>query len=241
MRKPLYFEVANEIRSRINEGVFKPGEKFSSEHELARIFGVSRGTLREALTSLEMEGLVSRKHGKGVFVNNNAGKIAAGVESLESLTGTISRSGHLAEDKVLSLTQVNLDEEKAGCLDLEPGAPAFEIESLRLSDSEPVIYCYDLVPGKVANNSAGLIELRRKCDSLVQFLDKYTVYNAKQYVSTINAVLPPAKIARLLNISANMPMIYLEGIMYDEKGEAINYGYQYFRSDKYQFNLVRKR
>ncbi len=242
MRRPLYIEVADEIKQRIDDGIFKPGEKLTSEPELAEILGVSRGTLREALTSLENSGIISRKHGRGAFVNRNPAKVVAGIERLESLTKSIRQSGHVAEDKVLSVYETVLDQETANRLDVGVGSIGFEIESIRLSDGIPVIYCFDIVPGFVVENDKEYLKLRRNnCESLDDFFDKYTKYKTNKYISTVNAVLPPSKISRLLKVRGNVPMIYLEGIMYDEQGIPINYGYQYYRGDKYQFKLVRSK
>jgi GntR family transcriptional regulator len=241
MRKPLYVEVANEIKKRIEDGVFKPGEKLTSESELSEILGVSRGTLREALTSLENSGIISRKHGKGAFVNKNPEKVVAGIEKLESLTNNIRQSGHDAKDEILSITEIIIEDEVCKLLDLKIKAVGYEIESIRLSDDEPVIYCYDIVPAKLLENNKEIIQFRKNCESLAEFFDKYTKYKSKKFVSTVNAVLPPAEIAKILNVKPNMPMIYLEGVMYDENGIPINYGYQYFRGDKFQFKLVRSK
>lgn len=241
MRRPLYLDVADEIRKRIDEGIFKPGEKLTSEPELSEILGVSRGTLREALTSLENMGVISRKHGRGAFVSQNPSKVVAGIEKLESLTASIRQSGHLAEDKVLSIHEATLDEKMAKLLNLKTEDICYEIESLRLSDGIPVIYCFDIVPGFLVNKDKDFLRFRYKCESLDEFFDKYTKYKPSKYVSTINAMLPPSKVSRLLEVRGNIPMIYLEGIMYDESGIPINYGYQYFRGDKYQFKLVRSK
>lgn len=241
MRRPLYVEVADEIKKRVDEGVFKPGEKLTSEPELSKILGVSRGTLREALTHLENMGVISRKHGRGAYVSQSPSKVVAGIEKLESLTNSIRQSGHVAEDKVLSIHETTLDEEMAKVFNLNSGDICYEIESLRLSDGEPVIYCFDVLPGFLVNNDKDFLKLRYKCESLDEFLNKYTKYKPSKYISTVNAVLPPSKVARLLEVRVNTPMIYLEGVMYDENGIPINYGFQYFRGDKYQFKLVRSK
>ncbi|KUO49228.1 MAG: hypothetical protein APF76_02820 [Desulfitibacter sp. BRH_c19] len=241
MRRPLYLEVADEIKKRIDDEIFKPGEKLTSEPELAEILGVSRGTLREALTSLENSGIISRKHGRGAFVNQNPSKVVAGIEKLVPLTKSIRQSGHIAEDKVLSVHETVLNEETAKMLNLDEGSVCYEIESLRLSDGIPVIYCFDIVPGFVIDNDKDYLKLRYKCESLDEFFDKYTKYKTNKYISTVNAVLPPSKVSRLLEVRGNIPMIYLEGFMYDEQGIRINYGYQYYRGDKYQFKLVRSK
>ncbi len=76
-RTPLHLQVAaalvSEIRSR-----FKAGDKLPSESALARKYGVSTLTLREALASLARQGLVVRKHGSGTFVSDpQAGRYVA--------------------------------------------------------------------------------------------------------------------------------------------------------------------
>ncbi len=240
MRKSLYVDVAREIKQRIENGVYKPGEKLTAEPELAKILGVSRGTLREALTSLENEGVITRKHGKGAFVNKNSSRIVAGLERLDSLMSTIRSSGQTAEDQVISVEEILINSELAATLEVEENASAYAIESLRIADGSPVVYCYDVVPLTVLSEKE-LINLRYKCESLTDFFDLYTQYKPKQFMSTVNAVLAPANISRLLKIKTHAPMIYLSGVMYDEGGVPINYGYQYFRGDKYQFNLVRSR
>lgn len=239
MRKPLYMEVADEIKKRIAEGIYKPGKKLASEPVLAEELGVSRGTLREALTSLENEGIISRKHGKGSFVNKNSSKVMAGIETMESLINTIRQSGHIAHDKVIAMDDIKINLEIAEMLEVDPGSTGYVIESLRFSDDEPVIYCYDILPGWVLDNK-DLLKARYRCESMTEFLDKNTKLVPKQFVSKVKAVLPPDKVSRLLK-APKVPMIYMEGVMYDENDIPINYGYQYYRGDKYEFKLVRRR
>ncbi|MBZ4687711.1 MAG: GntR family transcriptional regulator [Clostridia bacterium] len=240
MRKPLYMEVAEEIKRRISEGIYKPQEKLTSEPVLAEELGVSRGTLREALTSLENEGIISRKHGKGSFVNKNPDKVLAGIERLDNLVSTIRQAGHVAQDKVLNIDEISIEPKIAEMLEVEPGTKGYVIESLRFSDDVPVIYCYDVLPGGLIDNK-DLLKARYRCESLTDFFDNHTKYHPQKFVATANALLPPKRVEELLNVASTQPMIYLEGVMYDDNDTPINYGYQYYRGDKYQFKLVRSR
>jgi len=65
----LYEKVAAQIQQRITDGELKPGDRLPPEHVLVREFGVSRTVIREAIQSLKTRGLVSVKHGSGVFVS----------------------------------------------------------------------------------------------------------------------------------------------------------------------------
>ena len=58
-------EIANRVRRLILDGTFKPGEPLPSERQLARSFGVSRGSVRDAFRMLETIGLLETRHGQG--------------------------------------------------------------------------------------------------------------------------------------------------------------------------------
>ena len=64
----LYQQVADQIRSVIEESRFAPGTRLPPERELALQLGVSRPSLREALIALEIEGHVEIRMGSGVYV-----------------------------------------------------------------------------------------------------------------------------------------------------------------------------
>lgn len=64
----LYQQVADQIRSVIEEGGFAPGTRLPPERELALQLGVSRPSLREALIALEIQGRVEIRMGSGVYV-----------------------------------------------------------------------------------------------------------------------------------------------------------------------------
>jgi GntR family transcriptional repressor for pyruvate dehydrogenase complex len=64
----LYQRVANSIVAEIRSGKYPPGERLPPERELAEEFGVSRPTLREAMISLEIRGIVEARRGSGIYV-----------------------------------------------------------------------------------------------------------------------------------------------------------------------------
>ncbi len=64
----LYEEVAKQIERLIVEGGLKPGDKLPPERELAEMFQVSRSSLRDAIRTLELTGLLEPRHGEGTVV-----------------------------------------------------------------------------------------------------------------------------------------------------------------------------
>ena len=61
-------QVIEALKEVIAEDGFAPGDKFYSENELTRKLGVSRSSIREAIRILEVTGVVTVKHGKGIFI-----------------------------------------------------------------------------------------------------------------------------------------------------------------------------
>lgn len=76
---PVYHQIADDIISRITSGEWEVGGKLPSEAEFSEAYQVSRVTLRQALATLEDQGIISRQRAKGAFLIRNP---APFVESL---------------------------------------------------------------------------------------------------------------------------------------------------------------
>jgi GntR family transcriptional repressor for pyruvate dehydrogenase complex len=74
-RSRLYEEVVERLRELIDVQELKPGDRLMSERELAERLGVSRTSIRQALTALEVMGLVRVRHGGGVFLTRAPGDV----------------------------------------------------------------------------------------------------------------------------------------------------------------------
>lgn len=68
----LYRSVARDIRSRIEQGEWRPGSRLPAMADLGEQYGVSNITIRGAITSLAREGLVVREERRGIFVADKA-------------------------------------------------------------------------------------------------------------------------------------------------------------------------
>lgn len=99
--------VSNDIRSRVDRGELKPGDKLSSERDLAEQYGVSRSAVREALRSLERGGVIELRKGPkgGTFIR----QVDAGLVT-ESLNDAITFAGvsiaSLTESRTIVMTAV---------------------------------------------------------------------------------------------------------------------------------------
>ncbi|MFS0654799.1 GntR family transcriptional regulator [Bacillus sp. 179-C3.3 HS] len=73
-KKPLYIDVYDKLYKQIMDGMFPVDAKLPTETELAKIYGVSRMTLRQALALLQDDGLIKSIHGKGNFIIGSQNK-----------------------------------------------------------------------------------------------------------------------------------------------------------------------
>lgn len=71
MSEHKYKELSNKLRKDIQSGVYTEGQKLPSEYELAAATGYSRQTIRQAMSLLENEGLLSRIRGSGTYVHSS--------------------------------------------------------------------------------------------------------------------------------------------------------------------------
>ncbi|HEX5145717.1 MAG TPA: GntR family transcriptional regulator [Conexibacter sp.] len=133
---PLYFQLAEVLKERIEFGAWRPGHRLPSEKELIAEFGVSRTVIRPALALLESDGQLVRVKGRGTFVAQPKTGLA-----IEGLVRMLSRpaSGD-AEIRVLSASEQ--DPEPGVAEVLTPDADAICHATVVLHrDGRPIAIC----------------------------------------------------------------------------------------------------
>lgn len=70
LKKPLiYEEIIEQVKTMVLNGELKPGDRLPSERTMTEMFGISRMSLREALKSLSVLGLIESHAGEGYYVS----------------------------------------------------------------------------------------------------------------------------------------------------------------------------
>lgn len=79
-RRPLYQQVRDRITQLIDDGMLKVGDQLPSERALSARLGVSRHSLRQAMSALEAQGLIEIRHGSGAYlVEREPGQVASDI------------------------------------------------------------------------------------------------------------------------------------------------------------------
>jgi DNA-binding FadR family transcriptional regulator len=101
--KRLYRQIADQLRALIAQGEFAAGARLPAERDLARQFGVSRPSVREALIALEVEGWVEVRTGSGVYVQGRPQRASAPVAAAEWGPLELLRARRVVEGETAAL------------------------------------------------------------------------------------------------------------------------------------------
>ena len=149
--EPLYYQIREDIREKINSKEYPPNSMIPTEAELCTYYGVSRITVRRAVLDLVQEGLLNRGKGKGTFVSECYGLTQGnGVQSFtQELLGLNMRPAA----KLLGCKVRPADSILRKALGLAEGEKVVTISRLRtVNDQEPCMvevmnFPYKRVPG----------------------------------------------------------------------------------------------
>jgi GntR family transcriptional regulator, transcriptional repressor for pyruvate dehydrogenase complex len=147
----LYLEIAAQIRSLIENGEFPLTSRLPAERELAKEFGVSRPSVREALIALEVEGYVDVRPGSGVFVTrpkNPAPDYSRSEGPLEIIRARKVIEGEIAAEAAAHIRQKDVAVLGRSLLELERAAVAPDPSSCISADRSFHLY----IAKKTRNN-----------------------------------------------------------------------------------------
>lgn len=231
----LYLQVIEQIKRDIENGLYHEKEKLPSEFQLSKSLGVSRATLREALRILEEDGVVTRRHGVGTFVNPKP-LFTSGIEELNSVTRMITNSGMLPGTQYLSADLVEPTEEDRRRFSPVELHKLSKVERVRTADEQPVVFCVDKVPEDLLP-----IDHLRDKDSLFRILENYTGKHIGYAVTHIEPIGYHERISPILNCEPDQALLLLKQMHYSQDDEPMLLSSNYFRADKFSFHVLRKR
>jgi GntR family transcriptional regulator len=233
---PLYYQLETILRRRILAGDFSPDTPLPSEEALGQEYNVSRITVRQSLASLEHDGLIVRKRGKGTFVAETGFPV-----DTPKLTGSMEDlilMGIQTSTKILNTSVVDPAEAIRNRLELEASEQVYRVEKVRSVEKEPFSYVINYLPFRIGEK-INMESLRLK--PLLMVLEEDLGIRANGADQTIEATVADALVAPLLGIRVGDPLLKVERTVYDVKGKPVEYVSVLYRADKYFFNVKLKR
>ncbi len=213
------------------------GTKLPSEPKLAEELGVSRATLREAMRTFEIQGLLKRQQGVGTFVVGPSQVIESGLEVLESIETQAEKIGLEVSMGAFDLKSIEANAENAARLNLEVGDPLIEVHRVILTDDAPVAYLVDLIPEQVLSPEVLATRFTGSILDLLIHIGEPPLSISKTEVSAIHA---PSDVARALNIQRGDTLLLLKGVLYNEAGDPVDFSHSYFLPGYFRLHIVRK-
>lgn len=227
-------QVKAHLKERIVEGAFDEG-RIPSETELASELGVSRTTIRDALSRLEQDGVIWRKQGSGTFVNEAGLQIKSRLEEMWAYEDVLEDHGYTPSVRVLDTGTETADDADVAELEVEPGSELVVIEKLFLENQKPVVLTINRIP---ADLLAEPFDGSRPLPQLLETAaDRYLSY----YLSEIVPLALSAHVARQLDVRRGTPAISFQEIGFDQDNRPIVRATSFFRDDLLRFRLIRRK
>jgi len=230
---PLYMQLKTILASQINRGELRPHEKLPSERELCRTFGISRMTVRHALNTMALGGLVYTEPGKGIFVADP--RLSLNVQvSLSGFTEDVLRSGAAPSSLLLDACLCRATPELTGPLHVAEGEELASIKRLRMVDKVPVAVQTAYLSHRLC---PGILRYDLAAQSLMRILGKEYGLRLARAEQTVRAVLATPEELELLGLSGPAPVLSTERTTYLDTGEVIEFAQGTFCGDWYKLRF----
>lgn len=217
---PLYQQVIDDIRDGIEAERFRPGHRIPSESELSELYGVSRITIRRAIGELAKEGFLTKKQGKGTYVN--APKLTRKIRQpgdTVSFTEACQRVGKQSGASVISIATEEAPASTAALLDMPEGTPILRIIRVRTADGIPAATENAVFP---LDRFAFLENIDLKDVSLFSVIKEHTHHVPhRRRKRTIEVVRANPFLSELLDVNISEPLFREHAVFLDEQGELV--------------------
>ncbi|MFG2292299.1 GntR family transcriptional regulator [Streptomyces sp. NPDC048603] len=225
-------EIAEELRRAIDREEYAVGALLPAETELAARFGVSRGTVRQAVLALTGEGLIgSRQGARRVVLASRRSQSFAELRSFAQWAGAMGRT---ATGRVVESEYRPAGDSDAMRLQVKAGTPVLHVLRVRGLDGEPVLLERTVYAGWIA---PAVERIEPDCPSVTQRLldDTGLVFAYGEHL--IDAVAAGARDAELLGVRRTSPLLRVRRITTTREGRPVEWSDDRYRSDAVSFSV----
>ena len=217
---PLYHQLALVLQRQVRDLGLHAGDRFPAEESIAHAFSVSRPTANRAIQELIDREWLSRKRGRGTYVQRSS------PAQLALLNRHLSFAEEMAEhadyaSRIIVQECLEASPADAEALEIEPDAPIIRIRRLHTIGGRPVMVCDSIL---VADRFPGLEKRALTSGSLYKTLSEVydcTITRAERCVEV--AELFDGAIAELLALPLFAPILLLSGLAFGGNGKPVEH------------------
>jgi GntR family transcriptional regulator len=221
-------QIEDWLADAIAAGQLRPGDRLPTEHDLAAWLGVSRMTLRHALSELSQRGLVTRTVGRGGGTFVAEPKLEQDLTTLAGFSEQLRRHGKVAGARVLAATRIAASPAAAAALELAEGAAVHDVRRIRLADGKPIVIEHSQFPAALFPD---LLDCRLDGSLYELLADNYgqRPYRARE---SLEPVVAGVREAEALEVEEGAPLMLVERTAYSLGGQPLEYARDRFRGDR---------
>jgi GntR family transcriptional regulator len=231
---PLHMQVEKLLRELVVMPNYQNGELFPKEVDIARQLGISRNTVRQAISKLVMEGLLERKKGVGTRVT--AQNINTQLQRWMSFTREMNAKGVKVVNYKIKVEKVLANNDIASALEIADNTEVIKLSRLRGDSEGPFVLFLSWFHPRIGltgdeDFTRPLYEIVEKDYSIIADLSR----------EEIKAVCAGKEISDLLQINETDPVLNRIRKVYDPGKRPIEFGCVYYRADKFNYTIDIKR
>ncbi|KAA8478442.1 GntR family transcriptional regulator [Arcticibacter tournemirensis] len=231
---PLHKQAETLIRELINKPEYKNGKLLPNEVELSEQLKISRNTLRQAINTLVMEGLLVRKKGVGTRVENK--RIFTGASNWLSFSEEMRILGIEIHNFELQIFRHEVSPEAAAFFNIKQGTKVMRLERLRGKKEHPFVYFTSEF-----NPQIPLSASENYNRPLYEILESDYGIIAQTSKEEISAAAADNFIASKLEIKHGVPILVRKRYVFDIYNNPIEYNVGCYRADSFTYTIESKR
>lgn len=228
---PIYHQIRNKIQEWIVSKEYNLGEQIPSETELAKMFSVTRMTVRQAISLLIQEGLLYRKRGAGTFVTNDpklVGRLGLDFTGfMDELFYQVSKSKTVTA-KIEKIKTPKTVKEKLKTEDEE----IFKVERVRTLNGRIFAFTINYLPISIGSKITEKMLFEKP---LLKILEVDLGIEFDEAFQTIEASFSDPYVSEQLKVPSGSPVLFVERIMYDKKKKPFELVQTSYRGDIYKY------
>jgi GntR family transcriptional regulator len=230
-RLPLWYQVTQSLRASILLREPDRSLRLPTEVSLSRHYGVSLATMRQALASLEREGLITRHRRRGTYINPQA----VPSRSLRVLGSADAVLAQQASEEV-RLTGRSRVPVPAAVAAFFPGAAEVELfQRLRLDQGSPTSYAENFLPVEVGARISDDDLLHAP---MTKVLRDTLGIPLSRIQNDVEAQAAPVELARLLEIELLSPVLFSRNVTYRGDEQVVDVAHIHYRGDRFRFSVT---